>query len=63
MAQSPTVEDQIAALERLVRRHNVLTLDEARAAGRLLTGNPEFDLPAAAPPAQAGREDAAPPSS
>lgn len=63
MAQSPTVEDQLAALERLVHRHNVLTLEEARAAGRILTGNPAFDFPPPAPPAPAAADETAPPPS
>lgn len=38
-------DDAVAALERLVHRYRVLTPEEAVAAGRLLTGKEDFQLP------------------
>lgn len=41
---TPSVEDALAALARLLQRH-VLTPDEGRSAARALTGNPDFEFP------------------
>lgn len=43
------VREAIEALERLVR-HHVITPEEARQAGRLLTGDAAFEMPAPRPP-------------
>lgn len=60
MPDGTDASDALSALERLVHRHKILTLDQARAAARVITGNPDYELPAQpAPPAPA----AAPPPS
>lgn len=51
MTDGAEVDDVLAALGRLAHRHKVLTLDQARAAARIVTGNPDYELPAE--PAQA----------
>lgn len=60
----PDANDALAALERLVHRHKVLTLDQARAAARIITGDPAFELPGEpappAPPAPPPAADAPP---
>lgn len=45
---SRDVSDAMAALDRLVR-NEVVSLEEARQAARVLTGDPNFELPAPAP--------------
>lgn len=42
--------EALGALERLLLRHKVLTLEEAQAAARLITGDPNVVFPPAAPP-------------
>lgn len=42
--------DALAALERLVNRHRVLTAEEARNAARLITNDPDVQFPPARPP-------------
>lgn len=46
-------EDALGALERLVFRHKVVTEEQARAAARLISGDPNFAFPPPAPPARA----------
>lgn len=63
MTEGPEANEALAALERLVHRHKVLTLDQARAAARLITGNPDYELPAEpTPPAPAPAPVPAPPA-
>lgn len=47
-------DDAITALERLVHRYRVLTPEEAQAAGRIITGKPDFQLPEPRQPASHG---------
>lgn len=58
-ARAPEPQDWLSALDRLVHRHKLLTLDQARLAGRLITGDDSFQFPPPAPPAPAN--GAAPP--
>lgn len=44
-APSDQHRDALSALERLVNRHHVLSLEEARAAARLITGDPDVQFP------------------
>ena len=45
MSQGPDPKEALAALERLVHRHHLLSEDEARRAARLITNDPGFEFP------------------
>ncbi|GEM_PF-3716795 len=53
-------QEALAALERLLR-HDVVTLEEARLAARLVTGRDDLEFPPPAPPASEPAAAAAPP--
>jgi hypothetical protein len=59
--------DALAALERLVSRHKLLTPEQALQAARIITGDPTFEFPpprpaAPPPPAPPPPAPAAPPA-
>lgn len=44
------VQDALAALERLALRHKVISVEDARAAARLLANDPHLEFPPPRPP-------------
>ncbi|MFA5860796.1 MAG: hypothetical protein WDA16_03785 [Candidatus Thermoplasmatota archaeon] len=46
---SRDVQDALAALDRLVHRHKLLTPEQALQAARLITGNAAFEFPPPTP--------------
>jgi hypothetical protein len=48
-------QDALAALERLLR-HDVISLEEARLAARLITGRDDVEFPPPVPPAPPGAD-------
>src|SRR5438552_3735297 len=61
---SREAQDALQALDRLVHRHRLLSLDQGKSAARLITGdeNVEFPLPKPEPPARAAPAPAAEPA-
>lgn len=71
MSPSPPADarEVLGALERLVQRHRVVSMDDAKRAARLLMNDPAFEfpppkavapaepVPPGAPPADAGASD------
>jgi hypothetical protein len=66
MPSERDAQEALAALERLLR-HDVVTLEEARLAARLVTGRDDVEFPPPAPPgspaATASADGSGPPSS